>query len=1393
MASNISSTLEHLDQLTLLSAIRSGDEARISEFLGAVGTEGGREEYDARAAVLHLAIRCSSVSTIAFLLGTISPNAIHPPGSGTTPLHVAAEMGKADIIGLLLEQGADDVTPDSQGRTVDDIVAKNGAKDVQKVIKDSRAFLSASYRSLLHSYTQSPSQSTTQLTKLLTSPRRVHLDLAYREPTTGTTLLHQAARQADLQLCELILLGAPATPAVDLLFVRDSNGKTVLDLVGKSKDRVGVFLKQFVNQMPAPSRSSSMAASVTGPPPTLKGYLNKYTNVAKGYNTRWFVLRGGILSYYRHQQDETVASRGSISMKTAVMKVNSDKLRFEIHSSAPSKSYPSSNSGIQKWYVKTTHPAETARWIGAIGASLEWYQRQSHNSPQAEEAGAREIEANLQPKASSTKSAHSRASRTSSSSRVDSDGASASNSNSEHSMANNALTASPRHTPTRPAVSSHHSHPSPSLQSSPYSHSTRSSLSSTLGLAGLSGLNIRKKNKKNKDKNSRQAQGMYPVTNAGDTNTDNMNTNTNTNTNNWDNGNSDIDVAPGDASDNHKGIPHDEDKSSETEENDEEDNEEEGLGEDEVSEFSEFSTKEEEELEPLPYSSTFHLHANSIIAQMELLAASVAPTLRDPYSTLVTSTKEFIRMASEREGYYQQNQRRLTPLSSSSSASRASDSSSPGLEMTEKAKRITDRAQRNIARAQRNTARAQRTTDIAKQHIARSKRRDLKAKKTLAKAHRAMHESMRMVEVVVKEGEGLEKELIRRKERDRECGGLRGWVMRMEERKAEANSVRRKSSHGANNVEDTLKTPLASSTSTTAVENARTWMLSPVRSDTGQTITQNAAALDVDSGQASEVEDEEDEDEDEDEFFDAIESNNILNLVIPEPLQSPTDTVRTIQGVKRAAIGEGHFNVSPEASVLVAVKDDRTLKSVSSASSTGAGPSSTPDAFFAPYVGYTSLRTALTLASERPVTSLCFPVYFNEPTSMLQRMAEDMEFSECLDIAASEPDPLRRIAYVAAFAMSNYSSTIGRIAKPFNPMLGETFEYVHIGDSYAGEDTGVGSRVEAGAVKKQGYRYVSEQVSHHPPISACWAESFGFLQREDGQGGQTGRGVKGSWRYYGEVDAQNKFMGRVLRFVQRGRSCGVKDSEAMGWVAKAKWRAGASGSGGTDDGAGGETVLEHYSWKKVTTNVSGFILGSPTIDHYGDMIVTNHLTKDRCILTFKPRGWRGKDAYEISGQISNASGKVAYEIAGRWNSQLIARPASSSNFSSSGNLNPDTSILTPAHRSPFNLTPFALTLNDCPKSTLKPVRVGLYELANNLKGMQEDKQRATRKKREAGELEGHRPRWFKPETDGDTGERVWMPARGERERVWRETNVQSVEGKWRGVDSIFIDEPEAIR
>lgn len=102
------------------------------------------------------------------------------------------------------------------------------------------------------------------------------------------------------------------------------------------------------------------------------------------------------------------------------------------------------------------------------------------------------------------------------------------------------------------------------------------------------------------------------------------------------------------------------------------------------------------------------------------------------------------------------------------------------------------------------------------------------------------------------------------------------------------------------------------------------------------------------------------------------------------------------------------------------------------------------------------------------MTRITLPVSFNEPTSLLQRVAEDMEYAELLNNAADRPDPTERMVYVATFAASEYASTIGRVAKPFNPLLGETYEY---------------------ARPDQGYRFFIEQVSHHPPIGAAHAES----------------------------------------------------------------------------------------------------------------------------------------------------------------------------------------------------------------------------------------------------------------------------------------------------------------
>ncbi|KAL8819815.1 MAG: hypothetical protein Q9223_001821, partial [Gallowayella weberi] len=104
----------------------------------------------------------------------------------------------------------------------------------------------------------------------------------------------------------------------------------------------------------------------------------------------------------------------------------------------------------------------------------------------------------------------------------------------------------------------------------------------------------------------------------------------------------------------------------------------------------------------------------------------------------------------------------------------------------------------------------------------------------------------------------------------------------------------------------------------------------------------------------------------------------------------------------------------------------------------------------------------------KDMTKMTLPVSFNEPTSLLQRVTEDMEYTDLLDTAADRLDSTERMVYVAAFAASEYASTIGRVAKPFNPLLGETYEYVR---------------------PDKGYRFLIEQVSHHPPIGAAWAEA----------------------------------------------------------------------------------------------------------------------------------------------------------------------------------------------------------------------------------------------------------------------------------------------------------------
>ena len=59
---------------------------------------------------------------------------------------------------------------------------------------------------------------------------------------------------------------------------------------------------------------------------------------------------------------------------------------------------------------------------------------------------------------------------------------------------------------------------------------------------------------------------------------------------------------------------------------------------------------------------------------------------------------------------------------------------------------------------------------------------------------------------------------------------------------------------------------------------------------------------------------------------------------------------------------------------------------------------------------------------------------------MIQRITEELEYSSVLDMAAKSNNNWEQLAYVAAFTISSYSTTTTRVNKPFNPLLGETYE-----------------------------------------------------------------------------------------------------------------------------------------------------------------------------------------------------------------------------------------------------------------------------------------------------------------------------------------------------------------
>uniref|UniRef100_A0A7N8XDT8 Oxysterol-binding protein n=1 Tax=Mastacembelus armatus TaxID=205130 RepID=A0A7N8XDT8_9TELE len=215
------------------------------------------------------------------------------------------------------------------------------------------------------------------------------------------------------------------------------------------------------------------------------------------------------------------------------------------------------------------------------------------------------------------------------------------------------------------------------------------------------------------------------------------------------------------------------------------------------------------------------------------------------------------------------------------------------------------------------------------------------------------------------------------------------------------------------------------------------------------------------------------------------------------------------------------------------------------------------------------------------LSKIAMPVIFNEPLSFLQRLTEYMEHTYLIHQANATTDSVERMKCVAAFAVSAVASQWERTGKPFNPLLGETYELIR-------DDLG--------------FRWVSEQVSHHPPVSAFHAE-----------------GLKEDFVFHGSIYPKLRFWGKSI------------EAEPKGIITLELPK-----------------YNEAYTWTNPTCCVHNIIVGQLWIEQYGNVEVINHKTGERCSMTFKPCGLFGKELHKVEGYILDKSKKKLCAIYGKW-------------------------------------------------------------------------------------------------------------------------------------------------
>lgn len=123
---------------------------------------------------------------------------------------------------------------------------------------------------------------------------------------------------------------------------------------------------------------------------------------------------------------------------------------------------------------------------------------------------------------------------------------------------------------------------------------------------------------------------------------------------------------------------------------------------------------------------------------------------------------------------------------------------------------------------------------------------------------------------------------------------------------------------------------------------------------------------------------------------------------------------------------------------------------------------------------------------------------------------------------------------------------------------------------------------------ERGIKFVAEQVSHHPPISASHCRGRGWTTGE-------------------AVDIQATYLGNSIEI----RNCGPQAQRFL-----------------TLDGSGAR-----YTWVLATAVVSNLFVGGTYVDHYGTLEVRNETTGTVSSLRLTRCGWFSAGRYQVEGEL----------------------------------------------------------------------------------------------------------------------------------------------------------------